>query len=83
MTEVYEKLILGHLWHLWHLADSNKVDLTGENQHGFKKERSIVSAALQLQSQISRALDVLSSLDLSSAFDIVNLQKDGNFWHAR
>ena len=55
------------------------MDLTGENQHGFKKERSTTSAALQLQSLISRALDennyyVLSSIDLSSAFDIVNLE---------
>ena len=59
------------------MAESSKVDLTGDSQHGFKKERSTVTAALHLQSIIARALDsnnyyVLSSLDLSSAFDIVN-----------
>ena len=59
------------------MAESSKVDLTDDSQHGFKKERSTVTAALHLQSIIARALDsnnyyVLSSLDLSSAFDIVN-----------
>ena len=74
ISKIYEKLILGHLWDL---ANSENIDLTGENQHGFKKEKSTVSAALHLQSTISRALDnnnyyALASLDLSSAFDIVN-----------
>ena len=73
-SKIYEKLILGQLWKI---ADENNVDLTGEKQHGFKKDKSTVTAALHLQSLISRALDsnnfyVLSSLDLSSAFDIVN-----------
>ena len=59
------------------IAKLNKVDLTGDSQHGFKQERSTVTAAAAIQSMISRALDennyyVLASLDLSAAFDIVN-----------
>ena len=34
ISKIYEKLILGHLWEL---ADSENIDLTGENQHGFKE----------------------------------------------
>ena len=33
------------------------IDLTGEAQHGFKSERSTVTAAMAIQSMISRALD--------------------------
>ena len=63
--------------HLWKLADEQRIDLTGDSQHGFKENQSTVTAALHLQSTIARALDsnnyyVLSSLDLSSAFDVVN-----------
>ena len=63
--------------HLWEISKANNVDLTGECQHGFKTDRSTITAALHLQSLISRALDndnyyVQASLDLSSAFDIVN-----------
>ena len=54
ISKIYEKLILGQLWKI---ADENNVDLTGEKQHGFKKDKSTVTAALHLQSVISRALD--------------------------
>ena len=37
ISKVNEKLILGHLWEL---ADAENIDLTGENQHGFKKDKS-------------------------------------------
>jgi hypothetical protein len=51
--------------------------LTGETQHSFKPNRSTVTAALSIQSIISRALDedkfvVAASLDLSVAFDVMN-----------
>ena len=39
------------------IAKLNKVDLTGDSQHGFKQERSTVTAAAAIQSMISRALD--------------------------
>ncbi len=52
--------------------------IKGEQQHGFKKNRSTITAGLTLQSFISRSLDkdnnaVMSSLDLSATFDLVNL----------
>ena len=63
--------------HLLKISKANNVDLTGDSQHGFKEGRSTVTAALTIQSIISRALDednfyVLASLDLSAAFDLVN-----------
>jgi hypothetical protein len=59
------------------VAEESGVDLTGEEQHGFKKNRSTVTAGLSLQHSISSALDEghiagCVSLDLSSAFDVVN-----------
>ena len=60
------------------IEDLNNVDLTGLKQHGFKRKRSTSTAGLDIQSEIARALDsnmftVMASLDLSSAFDIVNI----------
>ena len=57
----------------------NKLDLTGKQQHGFKRNRSTATAATLLQSIISRAADgdcyaVMASLDLSAAFDLVNVE---------
>ena len=53
------------------IEDEAKVDLTGGNQHGFKRIRSTKTAG------IARGLDqenfaMMTSLDLSSAFDLVN-----------
>jgi hypothetical protein len=58
------------------LANSNNIDLTGENHLGFKNERSTVTAVATIQSKITKALDgdnyyILSRLDLSAAFNIV------------
>jgi hypothetical protein len=52
--------------------------LTGFEQHGFKKKRSTLTAGLNLQSIIAREMDMdsylaCSSLGLSAAFDLVNL----------
>ena len=74
MSKIYEKLILQQLLKI---AKENNVDLTGDSQHGFKQDRSTVTAAAEIQSLISRAIDennyyVLASLDLSAAFDLVN-----------
>ena len=60
------------------IGDLNNIDLTGVNQHGFKRKRSTSTAGLEIQSEIARALDsnkysIMASLDLSSAFDIVIL----------
>ena len=52
------------------------VDLISKQQHG--KSKSNTTLALQLQSLIARALDndnylLMASLDLSTAFDVVNI----------
>ena len=52
-------------------------DLFTNKQHGFRKGRSTVSAARVLQREIAKAMDennyvAVASLDLSSAFDVVN-----------
>jgi hypothetical protein len=75
VSKVFEKLILKRLQKI---EKENNLDLTGEQQHGFKKNRSTITAGLTLQSIISRKMDedeyaVMSSLDLSAAFDLVNL----------
>jgi hypothetical protein len=73
ISKVFEKLILKCLEKI---EKENNIDLTGEQQHGFKKNRSTITAGLTLQSIISRKVDedeyaVMSSLDLSAAFDLV------------
>ena len=54
ISKIYEKLILGHLWDL---ANSENIDLTGENQHGFKKNRSTTTVSQAIQSALAGALD--------------------------
>jgi hypothetical protein len=60
------------------IQDECGVDLTGSNQHEFKKRRSTYTLSVTLQSIIARALNegkcfLVSSLNLSSAFDVVNI----------
>ena len=60
------------------MEDIGGVDLTGNCQHGFKKNGGTCTAGLQLQSMIARALDddeyvAIASLDLSAAFDVVDV----------
>ena len=73
-TKIFEKLILKRIQKLETL---NNIDITGKNQHGFKKKKSTSTLGIQIQSLISRALDedeyvCMASIDLSSAFDVVN-----------
>jgi retron-type reverse transcriptase len=74
-SKFLEKLVLKRILQI---EDEKKVDLTGPDQHGFKRKRSTSSLSSELLSQISRALDneeyvIVASLDLSSAFDLVNI----------
>lgn len=74
IAKIFEKCMLKRMLKV---AEESGVDLTGEEQHGFKKNRSTVTAGLSLQHAISSALDEgqiagCVSLDLSSAFDVVN-----------
>ena len=55
------------------------MDITNKGQHGFKTGKSTNTAGLIVQSLIARALDkdnyaLLASIDLSSAFDVVNIK---------
>jgi hypothetical protein len=75
-SKIFEKLILKRMKEI---EDENLVDLTGINQHGFKKNRSTPTLSSELQSIIARALDndefvLVASLDLSSAFDVVDIK---------
>ena len=75
-SKIFEKLILQRIQDI---EDERSVDLTNENQHGFKRGKSTMTAGLSIQSALARALDVgefalLANLDLSSAFDVVNVQ---------
>jgi hypothetical protein len=52
--------------------------LTGQNQHGFKKERSTITASVEIQSRVATLMDqdqyiAMASIDLSAAFDVVNV----------
>ena len=74
-SKIFERLILKRIQSI---ELESKIDLTGNQQHGFKKNKSTTTLALQLQSLIARALDddnyvLMASLDLSAAFDVVNI----------
>ena len=75
ISKIFERLILKRIAALELLHD---VELVGSQQHGFRKGKSTATAGLTLQSIISRALDddnyvAMASIDLSAAFDIVNV----------
>jgi hypothetical protein len=75
VSKNFEKLILKQINYL---EETNKLDFTGIQQHGFKKSKSTATARLLLQSLISRAADannyvLMASLDLSAPFDLVNV----------
>ena len=75
-SKIFEKLILQRIRKL---EFDNKIDLTGKSQHGFKPKHSTLTAGLKLQTLITRAVDedmyaLMASLDLSSAFDVVNVE---------
>ena len=74
-SKIFEKLILKRINEI---QEVNNEDITRNGQHGFKKNRSTLTLSLELQSIIARALDkdefvLVASLDLSSAFDMVNI----------
>ena len=76
MTKVFEQLIINRIREIEKL---NLIDITGNPQHGFKQKRSTATAGLTIQSLLSHALDrneyaLMSSIDLSAAFDVVNVK---------
>ena len=53
--------------------------INGKPQNGFKRKHTIATASLTLQSLLASALDddkypIMASLDLSVAFDVVNIE---------
>ena len=75
-SKIFEKLILFRIQSLEHTFN---IDLTGKSQHGFKRKHSTATAGLQIQTLIARAADgdmysLMASLDLSAAFDVVNVE---------
>ena len=74
LTKIFEKLMLSRILEVEEKAEES---LTGDCQHGFKKNRSTTTAGLSIQSKLARLLDnnnfvTMASLDLSSAFDVVD-----------
>ena len=58
---------------------TNKLDLTGRNQHGFKRNKRTSTAGAKLQCIIARAANdkcfvIMASLDLSMVYDLVNTE---------
>ena len=75
-SKIFEKLILKQIHYL---ESTNNLDFTCKQQHGFKKNKSTATAGLLLQSLIVHATDsnnyaLMASLDLSAAFDLVNVR---------
>ena len=75
-SKVFENLIL---LRIKKLEKVNNVDITNKGQHGFKTGKSTNTAGLLVRSLIARALDednyaLLASIDLSLAFDVVNVK---------
>jgi exonuclease III len=74
-SKVFERLILMRILEIEEQAGTS---LTGNNQHGFKKERSTITASVEIQSRVAALMDqdqyvAVASLDLSAAFDVVNV----------
>ena len=74
-SKMFEKLILTRILEIEEQAG---ISLTGDNQHGFKKGRSTITASLEIQSRVAALMDqdqyvAVASLDLSAAFDVVNV----------
>ena len=74
-SKIFEKLILKRILEI---QEKLQIDLTNENQHGFKRKKSTSTLAADLLSLIARAVDdeeyvVVASIDLSAAFDLVNV----------
>ena len=53
-SKIFERLILKQIHYL---ENKNSLDLTGKQQHGYKKNKSTATAGCLLQSLISRAAD--------------------------
>ena len=74
-SKVFERLTL---MRILEIEEQMGTSLTGDNQHGFKKERSTITASVDSQLRVAALMDqdqyvAMASLDLSAAFDVVNV----------
>ena len=74
-SKLSEKLILKQMMQIETLTG---IDLSGKQQHGFKCNKSTKTLLIKLKSLIARALDEdnytqMASIDLSPAFNVVNI----------
>ena len=65
-SKIFERLILNRILDI---EIENNIDITGKQQHGFKKGWSTSTASLVLQSLISRALDDQLCIDGKFRFE--------------
>jgi hypothetical protein len=75
-SKVFERLVLTRILDIEKEA---RVDIFGKTQHGFRKGRSTVTAAIELQACLAESMDnnhyvAVASLDLSAAFDVINIE---------
>lgn len=74
MSKVYEKLILNYIYKL---QKRSGIILPGNHQHGFLKDRSTITACLEIQTRLAKILEqnkyaLLYSTDLTAAFDMLD-----------
>ena len=74
-SKIFERIILKRLLEV---ETELGTDLSGTTQHGFKKRRSTVTAAMELQNIIAGGLDedcyvAVASMDLTAAFDVLDV----------
>ena len=74
-SKIFERLILKRILEVE--ADLG-TDLSGTTQHGFKKKRSTITAAMELQNIIAKGMEedcyvAVASMDLTAAFDVLDV----------
>ena len=74
VTKIFERLVLDRINAI---EKCEHCDLTGEKQHGFKKNHSTETAGIEIQTTISQRCDdneyvTVTSLDLTAAFDVID-----------
>jgi len=75
ISKVFEKVTLQHILKT---ATLSRWEIGGLQQHGFKNNKSTITACKEIQSRIAHYLDqgeylAMASLDLLAAFDVVNV----------
>ena len=76
-SKVFERLVLNQILNI---KKEDGVDIFGKMQHGFRKGRSTVTAAIKLQACLAESMDdnnymAVASLDLKAAFDVINIEQ--------